>query len=243
MRKIFCIVMIGFGLCATSVAGAVDFKAPSPGDLKDPCKMFPTKPGCEKTLPNLKPKIPANDFMKLPPQSDTTPCADGIAKGLHKNSTCCVEGESTILLPEEKLYACAVIPKAEPPVGATDEPAKTDEPADTETTGPKCSANQYLFGGVLCCDPEIETPNIITMECIPKDYEIVADPAVPLDAATTDAEDNVEDTDDAGANSESNCSLHPRPGTPALSSSWLVWAFGCLAFGLARRWAKTGGPA
>lgn len=224
MRNTNILIAVIIGLL-TSANAFADGSQLNPFDWQnqDPCTIILNHPGCVpikdlKDLIQPKEKLPFIPAAIVPPpQSDATACPKtGLPKELYLDKVCCADDEITIVLGNgPPYYGCQVI--ADEKAGSDPEP----EPTPKKDDGPKCSANQYLFGGTLCCDLTTEVPDPLSQTC--KKKVLTAPPPPP---APTIIPPVGEEETGQSANGESNCALRPdsADGTPriAFGSAWLV---------------------
>lgn len=127
------------------------------------------------------------------------------------------DGNSVVTEGGPGFNACTPVAVIDPVPEPSPEPKP--EPAPKKDDGPKCSANQYLFGGTLCCDLTTEVPDPLSQTCKKKVLTVPATPPAP--AIIPPVGENASQQ----ANGESNCALRPgSDSTPrvAFGSAWLV---------------------
>lgn len=164
-----------------------------------------------------------------------TTCPDGKPLSQHPNFLCCPTGTTAVNDPTLGPI-CQALADTPPPSGGGGSP----NPEPKKETGPKCSANQMLFGGTLCCDPKTEIPNFVKQACDAKQFQITKPPETPTVIPPTTPPD-----EGAGANNEENCALHPAADDShrvRVGSAWLLIAAAMLLWGFRAIHPRQKGP-
>lgn len=223
MQNIHILIAVIIGLLSGAqaiAAGGIPLN-PFGWQDQDPCKIFVNHPSCVTIEDLIQPKVelfPLPAAYVPPPQSDATACPKtGLPKELYLDKACCTDDEITIVLANgPPFYGCQVIEAKT--AGSDPQP----EPTPKKDDGPKCSANQYLFGGTLCCDLTTEVPDPLSQTCKKKVLTAPPPPPAPTPAIIPPVGENASQP----ANGESNCALRPgsADSTPriAFGSAWLI---------------------
>lgn len=129
-------------------------------------------------------------------------------------------GNSVVTEDGPGFNACTPVVVVDPVPEPEPSPEPKPEPTPKKDDGPKCSANQYLFGGTLCCDLTTEVPDPLSQTC--KKKVLTTPPPPPAPAIIPP----VGEVPGQSANGESNCTLRPgsADSTPriAFGSAWLI---------------------
>lgn len=129
------------------------------------------------------------------------------------------DGNSVVTADGPGFNACTPVAVVDPAPKPEPSPEPKPEPTPKKDDGPKCSANQYLFGGTLCCDLTTEVPDPLSQTCKKKVLTAPTPPPAPAIIPPVGEESG------QAANGESNCALRPgSDSTPRISfgSAWLI---------------------